>query len=933
VTVQTNNSVAIFPGNDVTTVFPFNFKFFESGDLVVLLINRATRVTQTLVLNSDYTVQGAGDADGGSVTTAVPPPTGNDLRISRELKITQGTSLRNQGKFLAETHEDVFDKQVMISQQLQEQIDRTVKVPVDGSGSGDELVEQLFDARDSAAQSANEAEAIADKFGDVDQAITAAGAFAQEAGAAAEQSADSASIAGVAEAQAAQSSGLAAVYMSSAQTASDAAQLSAVVYPDTVSGLGATAVGRYFSVVSADSFEYLVLYRNVSGAAVEQKRYPSALIDSRTVNQAKGFPFKQLSRGGVISPANPIFNNLILDVRVIGAETLIDGKYFRIAFFQNDSNIGGNVDQGIVIEQFEASSYLSTGTATIIHNHTDAPADIVRSGGVQTFVVTPAARVGLRFIITINAAFLPAAGSAINALTSERQHYSWIIDPNAYQVIGGLGSSLLVNKGSVYPQRKMTRAGVTSFTPAAFMSSILSAEVHGARAGKYYRLAYFKNGTTLLPGPDDGWMIEEIDALNYETDANAALIVVNYTDVGTPTLVRDGIQTIRLESTVVAGLSVKLSVDTAALPAFGTPIGSNQNFQAGYSYIIDPSNYTLAAAPTGSGDTMPVKWSISSNVLRVAWASAGRCFRMTFGLLGVNQLPNLITQEGAPGSDLSSAVWSQLSTTGSDYLPPFQVSADANGDGGAIAFTGGSHGSNGDATGSPTARNMLYRVYADDTAVSSGSGSAQCVNVQIVNEVQAHNTKTAGRYVLRQSFNINFRAWGMEVTADVHALEAVHVITDYALQAITGGWQDTQLVLGGGNASRVPFVSTQNNSGLKSANPNAWALVLQHPTNGQMTLWMDKGYEAGDGRYVDAGAPLLRGEATTKWYLGVVLPPLTGPAPGQAFAAGTGYKYRAGISWQGVGMQPVGYDSIVRLKQSAGDTFAYGLPDASFVKV
>lgn len=918
-TVQTSNNVATFDGNGITTVHPFNFKFFDGRDLVVLLIDRATRDIQTLVLNSDFTAQGAGGESGGSVTTAIAPPTGKVLRVSRELNITQDTSLRNQGKFLAEVHEDVFDKLVMISQQIQEQVDRSVKVPVDGTGTGDELVEQLFDARDIAVQSAAEAEAIAEQFGDVDQAITAAEAAAT----AAEGSRD----------QAAESSGLAAVYLSAAQAAADAAQINADVYSDVAAGLAATSNGQYFSVVSPDSAEYLVLYRNMGGAEVEQKRYPSSQIDSRTVNQAKGFPFKQLSRGGVISAASTVFNNLVLDVRVLGAAPLMDGKYFRIAFFQNESVIGGNADQGIVIEEFEASSYLSTGTATTIHNHTDAPADIVRSGGVQTFVVAPASRAGLRFMITINAAFLPAAGLAVNALTSDRQHYSWIIDPNAYQVIGGLGSSLLVNKGSVYPQRKMTRNGVTSSAPAAFMSCILSAEVHGARAGKYYRLAYFKNGTTLLPGPDDGWMVEEIDALDYDTAANSPLIVVNYTDVGTPALPRDGIQTIRLESTVVTGLYIKLSIDTTALPAYGTPIGSNQTFQAGYSYIIDPSNYTLAAAPIASGDAMPVKWSISSNVLRVAWASAGRCFRMTFGLLGVNQLPNLITQEGAAGSDLANAVWSQLSTTGSDYLPPFQVSADANGDGGALAFTGGSHGSNGDATGSPTARNMLYRVYADDTAVSSGSGSAQCVNVQIVNEVQAHNTKTAGRYVLRQSFNINFRAWGMEVTADVHALEAVHVITDYALQAITFGWQGTQLVLGGSNTERVPFIAAQNNSGLKSANPNAWALVLQHPTSGQMTLWMDKGYEAGDGRYVDAGAPLLRGEATTKWYLGVVLPPLAGPASGQAFAAGSGYKYRAGISWQGVGMQPAGYDSIVRIKQSGGDTFAYGLPDASFVKV
>lgn len=61
-----------------------------------------------------------------------------------------------------------------------------------------------------------------------------------------------------------------------AETARDAAQLSAGVFADTSAGLAATTNGKYFSVPSADAGEYLILYKNNAGSPVETKRYPSA---------------------------------------------------------------------------------------------------------------------------------------------------------------------------------------------------------------------------------------------------------------------------------------------------------------------------------------------------------------------------------------------------------------------------------------------------------------------------------------------------------------------------------------------------------------------------------------------------------------------------------------------------------------------------------
>lgn len=66
------------------------------------------------------------------------------------------------------------------------------------------------------------------------------------------------------------------VYVDAAEAARDAAQLSAGVYADTTAGIAATTSGQYFSVPGSDANDYLILYKNNAGSAVEVKRYPSA---------------------------------------------------------------------------------------------------------------------------------------------------------------------------------------------------------------------------------------------------------------------------------------------------------------------------------------------------------------------------------------------------------------------------------------------------------------------------------------------------------------------------------------------------------------------------------------------------------------------------------------------------------------------------------
>lgn len=128
-TVSTIGSIAEFDTNGVTTNYPFYFKFLANDDLVVTYVNPAG-VSSVLTLGTNYTVNGAGNDQGGSIVTTSALAGPGQLTVSREMDAYQQTSLRNQGKFLAETHEDVFDKLTMLIQQGFSGLSRALKRPI-----------------------------------------------------------------------------------------------------------------------------------------------------------------------------------------------------------------------------------------------------------------------------------------------------------------------------------------------------------------------------------------------------------------------------------------------------------------------------------------------------------------------------------------------------------------------------------------------------------------------------------------------------------------------------------------------------------------------------------------------------------------------------------------------------------------------------------
>lgn len=160
-TVATTTNRVDYTGNGSTTVFSFTFRIFADTDLVVTTADELGIETE-LVLGDDYTVSGVGSYSGGSITLGAALTDGYAMTIQRVLPFTQETDLRNQGAFYAETHEDVFDRMAMVNQQLQEQIDRSAKLPVTSAEDADALVADIVLLADHVTQIDSVASSISD---------------------------------------------------------------------------------------------------------------------------------------------------------------------------------------------------------------------------------------------------------------------------------------------------------------------------------------------------------------------------------------------------------------------------------------------------------------------------------------------------------------------------------------------------------------------------------------------------------------------------------------------------------------------------------------------------------------------------------------------------------------------------------------------------
>jgi hypothetical protein len=103
--------------------FDYTFPIFSDSDLVVY-------VDGTLLTSNDYTVSGAGDDTGGTITLDTALDGGEIVTIYRDIPIARETDIGQNGAWSSRAYNDEQDKVFLIMQQLEAQLRRGLRIPI-----------------------------------------------------------------------------------------------------------------------------------------------------------------------------------------------------------------------------------------------------------------------------------------------------------------------------------------------------------------------------------------------------------------------------------------------------------------------------------------------------------------------------------------------------------------------------------------------------------------------------------------------------------------------------------------------------------------------------------------------------------------------------------------------------------------------------------
>ena len=129
-TISTTTTKNSYSGNGSTTAFNYTFFIPTSTDIEVIV--RSSTGTETVKSegtgSTNYSITGVGNSGGGTVTFVTAPASGETVVLRRNTAKTQATDYVANDPFPAESHESALDKLTIIGQDLQEQVDRSIKL-------------------------------------------------------------------------------------------------------------------------------------------------------------------------------------------------------------------------------------------------------------------------------------------------------------------------------------------------------------------------------------------------------------------------------------------------------------------------------------------------------------------------------------------------------------------------------------------------------------------------------------------------------------------------------------------------------------------------------------------------------------------------------------------------------------------------------------
>lgn len=134
VTVPANDRRESFTASGGQTVFSYDFPVYAATDLLVTRLRLGAETT--LALSTDYTVAGAGNQAGGTITLAIGALAADVITIASNQPAARSTAFTNGGDLPSGVLNDEFNRIIIALQQIERQLGRSVRISTGDGASG-----------------------------------------------------------------------------------------------------------------------------------------------------------------------------------------------------------------------------------------------------------------------------------------------------------------------------------------------------------------------------------------------------------------------------------------------------------------------------------------------------------------------------------------------------------------------------------------------------------------------------------------------------------------------------------------------------------------------------------------------------------------------------------------------------------------------------
>ena len=175
-----------YVGNGVTTDFAYSFAIFDETDMEVYIGDTKIDPDATVIIGEGddaveypvYTITGVGEEDGGEVVFTVAPENDAIITLVRNVPVERMTDFQEGGTFRPKNLNDELDRQTAFCQQIEEALNRCVKVDVTSQIDPSAIlpqVERLYesvDNIDTVSEHVDEIDTVSNNMTDVNNCST-----------------------------------------------------------------------------------------------------------------------------------------------------------------------------------------------------------------------------------------------------------------------------------------------------------------------------------------------------------------------------------------------------------------------------------------------------------------------------------------------------------------------------------------------------------------------------------------------------------------------------------------------------------------------------------------------------------------------------------------------------------------------------------------